>query len=82
MKGHSYDSYSTYIEIFSSFLQVVYPVGVTDLRPYFTQRIGHNSMNVHWIPTKPWYWDLPSLALYVYKFQLDRSTHLHFMADL
>ena len=49
---HSYDSYSVYIAIFSSFLQAVYPVGVTDLQPYFTQIIGHNSMNVYRIPTK------------------------------
>ena len=34
------------------FLKGVYPVGVTDLRPYFTQIIGHNSVNVHRIPTK------------------------------
>ena len=27
-------------------------MGVTDLRPYFTQLIGHNSMNVHRILTK------------------------------
>ena len=51
-KSHSYDSYSIYIAIFSSFLQGVYPVGVTDLRPYFTQIIGNNSVNVHRIPTK------------------------------
>ena len=51
-KKHSYDSYSIYIAIFSSFLQVVYPVGVTDLRPYFTQIIGHNSVKIYWIPTK------------------------------
>ena len=25
---------------------------MTDLRPYFTQIIGNNSMNVHRIPTK------------------------------
>ena len=31
---------------------MVHPVGVTDLRPYFTQIIGHNSVNVHRIPTK------------------------------
>ena len=49
---HSYDGYATYIVIFSSFLQGVYPVGVTDFRPYFTQIIGHNSVNVHQIPTK------------------------------
>ena len=36
----------------SSFLRAVYLVGVTDLRPYFTQRIGHNSVNVHRISTK------------------------------
>ena len=41
-----------YIEIFSSFFQVVYPVGVTYLRPYFMQIFGHNSVNVHRIPTK------------------------------
>ena len=27
-------------------------MGVTDLRPYFTRIIGHNSMNVHRIPTQ------------------------------
>ena len=27
-------------------------MGVTDLRPYCTQIIGHNSVNVHRIPTK------------------------------
>ena len=27
-------------------------MGVADLRPYFTQIIGHNSVNVHRIPTK------------------------------
>ena len=53
-KRHSYDGYSIYIAIFNSFLQVVYPVGVTDLRPYFTQIIGHNSCDhrFHRIPPK------------------------------
>ena len=51
-KKHSYDGYSIYISIFNSFLQGVYPVGVTDLRPYFTHIFGHNSVNVHRIPTK------------------------------
>ena len=51
-KRHSYDGYSIYISIFNSFLQGVYPVVVTDLRPYFTHIIGHNSVNVHRIPTK------------------------------
>ena len=49
---HSYDSYHIYIAIHSSFLQAVYPVGVTDLRPYFTRIIGHNSVNGHRISTK------------------------------
>ena len=49
---HSYDGYSIYIAIFNSFLQGVYPVGVTDLRPYFTRIIDHNSVNVDRIPTK------------------------------
>ena len=51
MKRHSYDGYSIYIAIFSLFLQGVYPVGVTDLQPYFTQIIGHISVNVDQIPT-------------------------------
>ena len=51
-KRHSYDSYSIYIAIFSSFLKGVYSVGVTDLRPYFIEIIGHNSVNVLCIPTK------------------------------
>jgi len=32
-----------------TFLQVVYPIGVT---PNFTQILLHNSVNPHWIPTK------------------------------
>ena len=51
-KRHSHDNYSIYIAISCSFLQAVYPVGVTDLRPYLTQIIGNNSVNVHRIPTK------------------------------
>ena len=54
-------------------------MGVTDLRPYFTQIIGHNSVNVHRIPTKlgaqirqPFKWP---------KFQPDWSTNSCFMAD-
>ena len=27
-------------------------MGVTGIRHYFTRIIGHNSVNVHWIPTK------------------------------
>ena len=51
-KRYSYDSYSIYIAIFSSFLHGVYPVGVTDLLAYFTQIISHNSIYVYPIPTK------------------------------
>ena len=51
-KRHSYDGYSIYISIFNSFFQGVYPVGVTELRPYCTHIIGHNSVNVYRIPTK------------------------------
>ena len=89
-KNHSYDGYSIYIAIFSSFLQWVYPVGVTDLRPYFTQIIDHNSVNVHRIPTKRgteilFYFFGTEIRLnepFMYtKFQLDRSTRLHFIAD-
>jgi len=31
---------------------VVYPVGVTDLRPFFTRKIDPNSVNLNQIPTK------------------------------
>ena len=27
-------------------------MGVTEVQPYFTQIIGHNSVNIHWISTK------------------------------
>ena len=40
------------LHLHSNFQLILYPVGVTDLRPYFTQIIGHNSVNVHRIPTK------------------------------
>jgi len=39
MKRHSYDSYSIYVK-FNSFLEVVYPVGVTTNRSCFMQTIG------------------------------------------
>ena len=35
----------------SSFLQGVYPVGMTEFLPYFMQIISNNSVNVHQIPT-------------------------------
>ena len=51
-RRHSYNGYSIYIAIFTSFLQGVYPIGMTEIRPYFTQIIGNNSVNVHRIPIK------------------------------
>ena len=56
-------------------------MGVTDFRPYFTQIIGHNSVNVYRVPTKrctkirlnePFKWP---------KFQPDWSTNSRCMAD-
>ena len=56
-------------------------MGVTDLRTYFTQVIGHNSVNVHQIPTKLGT-EIRLNETFTYtKFQLDQSTCLHFMAD-
>ena len=80
-KKHSYDGYSMYISIFNSFLQGVYPVGVTDLPPYFTQIIGHNSVNVHRIPTKVGTEIRLNEPFKCAKFQSNPSTHLCFMAD-
>ena len=80
-KRHSHDGYSIYIAIFSSFLQAVYPVGVTDLRPYFTQINGHNSVNVHRIPTKRGTEIRLNEPFKCTKFQSDWSTHSRFMAD-
>ena len=80
-KRHSYDSYSIYIALFSSFLQGVYPVGMTDLRPYFMQIIGHNSVNVLQIPTKVGTEIRLNEPFKSAKFQLDRSMRSHFMVD-
>ena len=66
--------------IFSSFLQAVYPVGVTDLRPYFTQIISHNSVNVHRIPTKLGTAIRRNEPFKCAKVQPDWSTNLCFMA--
>ena len=70
-----------YIAIFSSFLRAVYPVGVTNLRPYFTQIIGHNSVNVHRIPTKLGTEIRLNESLTCAKLQPDWSTHSCFMAN-
>ena len=80
-KRHSYNGYFIYISIFNSFLQGVYPVGMTDLRPYFMQIIGHNSANVHWIPTKVGTEIRLNEPFKCAKFQPDPNTHLCFVAD-
>ena len=56
-------------------------MGVTDLRPNFTQIIGHNSVNVHRIPTKLGTEIRLNEPCKCVKFQPDWSTHSCFMAD-
>ena len=56
-------------------------MGVTDLRRYFTQIIGHNSVNVHRIPTKLSTEICLHEPLQCAKLQPDWSTHSCFMAD-
>ena len=55
---------------------------MTDLRLYFTQIIGHNSVNVHRIPTNFGTEIRLSEPFKCAKFQSNPSTHLCFMADL
>ena len=54
---------------------------MTDLRPYFTQIIGHNSVKVHRIPTKVDTQIRLNEPFKCAKFQPDSSTHSCFMAD-
>ena len=56
-------------------------MGVTDLRPYFMQIIGHNSMNFHRIPTKRGTEIRLNEPFKCAKFQPDPSTHSCFIAD-
>ena len=56
-------------------------MGVTDLRPYFTKIIDHNSVNVHRIPTKVGTEIRLNEPFKCAKFQPDWSTHTCFMAD-
>ena len=56
-------------------------MGVTDLRPYFTQIIGHNSVNVHRIPTNLSTEIRFNEPFKCTKFQPDWSTNSRFMAD-
>ena len=55
-------------------------MGVTDLRPYSTQIIGHNSVNVHRIPTKLGTEIRFNEPFKCAKFQPDPSTHSCFIA--
>ena len=80
-KKHSYDGDSIYVSIFNSFIEGVYPVGVTDLRPYFTHSIGHNSLNVHRIPTNVSTEIRLNEPFTCAKLQPNPSTHSCFMAD-
>ena len=56
-------------------------MGVTDLRPHFTQIIGHNSVNVHRIPTKLGTEIRLNELFKCTKFQPDPRTHSCFIAD-
>ena len=56
-------------------------MGVTDLRPYFTRIIDHNSLNVHRIPTKAGAEIRLNEPFKCARFQPDWSTHSYFMAD-
>ena len=56
-------------------------MGVTDLRPYFTTIIGHNSVNVHRIPTKLGTTIRFNEPFKCTKFQPNWSTNSHFMVD-
>ena len=56
-------------------------MGVTYLRPYFMQIIGHNSVNVQRIPTKLNTEIRLNEPLKCAKFQPDWSTNLRFMVD-
>ena len=50
-------------------------MGVTNLRPYFTQITGHNSVIVHQIPTKHGTEIHLNEPFKCAKFQSDWSTH-------
>ena len=56
-------------------------MGVTDLRPYCMQIIGHNSVNVHRIPTKLGTEIRLNEPFKCAKFQPDPSTHSCFIAN-
>ena len=80
-KRHSYNSHSIYIAIFSLLHPGIYPVGMTDCRPYFMRIIGYNSVNSHRIPTKLGTENFCNKPFKCTKFLTDWSTHLCFMAN-
>ena len=55
-------------------------MGMTEVQPY-TRIIGHNSMNLHWSPTKLGTEIRCNEPFTCAKFQPDWSTHLCFMVD-
>jgi len=78
--NHSYYVYSIYIPSYNSFLETVYPVGVTTNRSCFTRRISHNSRNLYRICTKVGT-EIPfNVPVLCTKFQLDPSMRLRFIA--
>ena len=56
-------------------------MGVTDLRPYFTQIVGYNFVNVHRIPTKLGTEIRTNEPCKYTKFQLDRSSLMRNFAN-
>ena len=56
-------------------------MGMTEVRPYFKQIIGHNSMKFHQIPTNLGTEIHFIELLKCTKVQPDWITHLHFMVD-
>ena len=81
-KRHFYDEYSIYIAIFSSIFQGVYPVGMTEVRSYFTRMIDITPQFFTGFPPNLVYTEIRfNEPLKCAKFQLDRSMCLYFMAD-
>ena len=56
-------------------------MGMTELRPYFTQIVSHNSVNVHWIPTNVGTNIFLNEPYMCAKFQPNWSMRSWFMAD-
>ena len=56
-------------------------MGMTEVRPYFMERISHNSVNVNQIPTKRGTEVRFNEPFKCVKFQPDRYTYWCFMVD-